>query len=368
MKIGARIIKTGLVITISLAICKAINLGPAIFAAITAMVNLQPSIYQSYKNAKEQIGVTGLGIFVGTALLLTLGNSPVVVGLASMIIIILALQLKWKSVVQVGIVTTIFVMDGPGVDLSQHIVDRVMLIGIGLSVALTVNLTLAPPNQRKKVLAEIEKFHYQVMELFNREVENYIKTRPITSEELERQLELVRESVRLEKSIKIWEISAYGKGAEEEVYLTKKLFDLNVHVLDKIALFQDVVPNRNERRSERGNQPYSSQFQEIVNGLNSARNTIDKNGRLLVDAIIRDREVKALYPTDEFGSDLDDKLEMWHSSHLGDNYYLHALMEVSILIYEMRWIDQKQRKLFLKQKEGLRSQVDQEVSTIKCRN
>ena len=64
---GARIIKTGIAVTITMFILKALNLEPAIFGAISAVINLQPSIFLTFKTAKDQILVHVLG--VGTALI-----------------------------------------------------------------------------------------------------------------------------------------------------------------------------------------------------------------------------------------------------------------------------------------------------------
>ena len=44
MKIGARVIKTCIAVTITMFICQALKLEPAVFGAVSAVVNMQPSI------------------------------------------------------------------------------------------------------------------------------------------------------------------------------------------------------------------------------------------------------------------------------------------------------------------------------------
>ena len=55
MKIGARILKTGIAVTITMYLCKMLNLEPAFFGAVSAVVNMQPSIFLTVKTAKDQI-------------------------------------------------------------------------------------------------------------------------------------------------------------------------------------------------------------------------------------------------------------------------------------------------------------------------
>ncbi|MEJ9315158.1 aromatic acid exporter family protein, partial [Priestia megaterium] len=55
MKLGARILKTGIAITLSLLLGEFLSLPSPIFAAIAAVFAIQPSIYRSYLTILEQI-------------------------------------------------------------------------------------------------------------------------------------------------------------------------------------------------------------------------------------------------------------------------------------------------------------------------
>ena len=69
MKIGARIVKTGIAVSITMYLCKFFQLEPAFFGAVSAVVNMQPSLFLTVKTAKDQVVVhliaVGLGLLFG---------------------------------------------------------------------------------------------------------------------------------------------------------------------------------------------------------------------------------------------------------------------------------------------------------------
>ncbi len=71
MNIGARTLKTGLAVAISVYICILLKIDPPLFAATSAVVCLQRSIGKSLKNAFEQVIVNIMAIAVGIILGLT---------------------------------------------------------------------------------------------------------------------------------------------------------------------------------------------------------------------------------------------------------------------------------------------------------
>ncbi|MFS8580885.1 MAG: aromatic acid exporter family protein, partial [Novibacillus thermophilus] len=51
MKIGARILKTGVAVGLALYISRFLGLEPIIFAGIAATVTVQPALYRSWQNS-----------------------------------------------------------------------------------------------------------------------------------------------------------------------------------------------------------------------------------------------------------------------------------------------------------------------------
>ncbi|HBP63806.1 MAG TPA: hypothetical protein DD730_05950, partial [Desulfosporosinus sp.] len=81
MFIGARTIKTGLAVTTTFLLCKLFRIEPAVFAAITAVVNMQNSVSKSLNNAWQQIGVHLLAATLSLIIGLLLGANPISIGL-----------------------------------------------------------------------------------------------------------------------------------------------------------------------------------------------------------------------------------------------------------------------------------------------
>lgn len=349
MRIGGRTLKTGLAITLSLSICHYFDIGPAIFAAITAMINLQPSIYQSYKNAIEQVGVTAIGIIIGLALALSLGNAPIVVGVASVLVITIALKLNWQGVIQIGIVTTIFILDSPTADFFGHSISRISLIGVGLLVALAINILLAPPSYIDMLKAKLQKFHISATTFFKEEIINFVELKEVNPARTAELDKLLAEGVEIKRALTVLnqEIAHGNQELKQKAELLEELYQLDSHLLNKVDLLQDVLPKRLDRRAERGNPPYTPLFREIVELISQANNNLSSNARLLELAIIKEEEVESLisFTQDE---ELDKILDTWHEEHMGDIYYLHALMEVSMVVYEIRWVHSQQERIFAK--------------------
>lgn len=106
MRIGARIVKTGIAVTITLFVCRALGLKPALFGAIKAVVNMQPTVYLTLTAVRNQVLVLALGIAVGLACVV--GANPLTAGAATIAIIALARRLELESGLLMGIVAALF--------------------------------------------------------------------------------------------------------------------------------------------------------------------------------------------------------------------------------------------------------------------
>ena len=71
MKLGARILKTGIAIVLALLIAQLIGLPSPVFAGIAAIFAVQPTIYRSYLSIIEQIQGNTIGAIIATDLCIT---------------------------------------------------------------------------------------------------------------------------------------------------------------------------------------------------------------------------------------------------------------------------------------------------------
>lgn len=151
MKLGARILKTGIAIILSLYIAQIIELPSPIFAGIAAIFAVQPTIYRSYLSIIEQIQGNAIGALIAVIFVLLFGNHVFIIGLAAIIVITIHLQLKIESAVGLSLVTLVAIMVTPGDTFVEFAVIRFLTVMLGVFSAFVVNLVFIPPKYEHKL-------------------------------------------------------------------------------------------------------------------------------------------------------------------------------------------------------------------------
>lgn len=155
MKLGARIFKTGLSITLSLYVAMFFNLEPPMFAAVAATFAIQPSIQKSFQTILEQIQANIISAIIAVIFVLTFGHHPVVVGVAVIVVIALNLKLKMESIIPLAVVTVIIIMESPTGDFITFATTRFSLILTGVFSAFIINLLFIPPKHETQLYHKI---------------------------------------------------------------------------------------------------------------------------------------------------------------------------------------------------------------------
>src|SRR5690606_32724835 len=107
MKFGARILKTGIAVTLALYITMLLGLEPVAFAAVAAVFAVQPSVYRSYQTILEQFQANVIGAVVAIIFTLAFGNEPFVIGLGAILLIAISIKLNMEKTIPLAIVTLI---------------------------------------------------------------------------------------------------------------------------------------------------------------------------------------------------------------------------------------------------------------------
>ncbi|WP_019413449.1 aromatic acid exporter family protein [Paenisporosarcina sp. TG20] len=157
MKLGARIVKTGVAIVFALFMADLLNLPSPIFAAIAAIFAIQPSIYRSYLSIIEQIQSNLIGAGIAVIFALIFGHHYVAVGLAAVITIAIMLKLKLEKSISLALVTTIAIMEVQSDDFLTFALIRFTTIVVGVLAAFLVNLVFMPPKYETKLFQSIQK-------------------------------------------------------------------------------------------------------------------------------------------------------------------------------------------------------------------
>jgi uncharacterized membrane protein YgaE (UPF0421/DUF939 family) len=155
MKLGARILKTGIAIVLSLYLAQLLHSPSPVLAGIAAIFAIQPTIYRSYLTIIEQVQGNLIGAFLAVIFVLLLGNHYIVIGLAAIIVIIINLKLKLENTIALSLVTLISIMETPGSDFIPFAGIRFSTIIIGVFSAFVVNLVFLPPKYENKLYIRI---------------------------------------------------------------------------------------------------------------------------------------------------------------------------------------------------------------------
>ena len=131
MKLGARIFKTGLAVVLALMLGELLNVPSPVFAAISAVFAIQPSIYRSFLTVIEQIQGNVIGAVIAILFVILFGNHFLIVGLAAIILIMINLRLKIDTIT-LSVVTLIIIMETPQEEFITFALLRFATILLGI--------------------------------------------------------------------------------------------------------------------------------------------------------------------------------------------------------------------------------------------
>jgi uncharacterized membrane protein YgaE (UPF0421/DUF939 family) len=151
MKLGARILKTGIAIVLALLIAQLIGLPSPVFAGIAAIFAVQPTIYRSYLSIIEQIQGNTIGAVIATIFVLLFGNNVFIIGLAAILVLALHLKFKLENAIGLSLVTLVAIMETPGDTFIEFAIIRFLTVMLGVLAAFIVNLVFIPPKYEQKL-------------------------------------------------------------------------------------------------------------------------------------------------------------------------------------------------------------------------
>lgn len=166
MTLGARVLKTGLSIALSLYVCYWLGYTPGVFAAVAAVFTVQPTVYRTWRQVLDQVQTNTLGAAVALGANTLFGDSPISIGIVAVIVIMVSLRLKMENTISLTLVTVLAIMEAPGDDW-EFALNRFIIIMIGMSSAFLVNLLILPPKQGK-AFAEGVRQSFQHLSLLHR--------------------------------------------------------------------------------------------------------------------------------------------------------------------------------------------------------
>lgn len=162
MKIGARVLKTGLAITLSIYISMLlIPENSAALAAIAAVTTTAPSVKKSFEMFNQRILANVIGGVVAVGVQMTLGSTPISAGIGSILLITVLNTLKLADVLVLAVITLVAIMSSYSNEpIYLSAIYRVLETFIGVAVSFLINMLIHPPKYELR-------FNQAVMDMSN---------------------------------------------------------------------------------------------------------------------------------------------------------------------------------------------------------
>ncbi|QHW36776.1 aromatic acid exporter family protein [Staphylococcus ursi] len=227
MKLGARILKTGIAIILAVSIASLLphSAGMVTVAGIAAVVAMQPSVYRTFKTIVDQFQGNVIGALLAVAMVTIFGNNIIIMGATVILLIALLFKMKIAHVATLATVTALVIMGQHDGSFYISAFYRFSLVMIGVISSFIVNLTFLPPKFETKIYYNSLNISTDIFKWFNLVLNdatefNYVK----------QDLENLRQRI-----VKLEQLLEFYK--EERVYTKKQVFAQT----RKKILFKEIV-------------------------------------------------------------------------------------------------------------------------------
>lgn len=202
MKIGARTIKTGLAVTLTILLVNILEIRidnvdniVAAMAAITAIIGMQPSIKGSLETFKNRVIATLIGSLVALALALTIGFNAFYLGLGSIVIILICLKLEQNESISFALITLVAI----GVynnDFSiMLVIYRVSGLLIGLTVSTGLNILFLPPDYTEDLKHKINDLQIKFEHLYEKIINDLLREEKVETQIIKDERQIIRDEL-----------------------------------------------------------------------------------------------------------------------------------------------------------------------------
>ena len=202
MKIGARTIKTGLAVALTVFLVNiletridVVEYNIAGMAAITAIIAMQPSIKDSLETFKNRIIATFIGTLITFILALTLGLNAFYLGLGSIAIILICLKLELNESIRFALITLVAVGTYNNDFNIMQVAYRVSGMLIGLTVSTGLNITFMPPDYTEDLKTKINDLRIKFENLYEDAINDIIREEKVEKEIIKNNRQIIRDEL-----------------------------------------------------------------------------------------------------------------------------------------------------------------------------
>lgn len=158
---GGRLVKTGLAVFLTALICQLLN-WPAVFAVITAIVTIEPTVADSIKKGLIRFPASVIGSGYAVLFIALFGDSPITYTLAAVLTIATCFKLNLHAGMLVATLTAVTMVEVVQSDYLMAFLIRLGTTTTGLLVSTGVNMFVLPPDYTKEIVGNIQRISKQL--------------------------------------------------------------------------------------------------------------------------------------------------------------------------------------------------------------
>ena len=158
---GNRIVKTTVAVFLTAFLCHLIG-WPPVFAVITAIVTLEPTVSDSIKKGIIRFPASAIGSFYAVLFIALFGNSPITYTVAASLTIITCYRLKLHAGLLVATITAVAMIE---VVYDNYLLAFFIRLGtttIGIVVSTLVNMFILPPDYMKEINRNLKTIYQSI--------------------------------------------------------------------------------------------------------------------------------------------------------------------------------------------------------------
>lgn len=350
---GARTLKTGIAVTVSMLICELLNIPSPVLAGAATISNMQPGTGESIKNAKNQALAHIIAIITAIMFGVFFGPSPLVIGIVTIVVITLCINLKIETSIRVAIIAAIFILYSPGNDYLQSALQRTVTIFVGIFVAFLINITILPPENEKRLKKELVDLHKSTTDLFEESLNNYLLIQNTNELTFLENTKIIEEKIELADEV----LDTFKSELEIESKLKKEKenFYENYINYQKILLKNIIdIYSLSEKRRERVFNKKVGIPEEYFSEINSFIIQLFYDFQKWNDQVIKIvKEEPVEFPEiKDYWDVFNEKIIKQYDAIVDKEKFIPTIIEVSILVYKLRWSKEEAKKIVINKNQA----------------
>lgn len=166
MKFGWRIIKTGIAVCLCVFIAHLLHLEYPFYSAIAAVIALQATIADSFKQGVNRLKGTLVGAVFGYLFALVAINNPLWIGLGVVVTFVVLNYMRWTEAMNIASIVFIAITLNIEGDPLNYAFNRLEDTALGILVAFLVNWLVFPPKYKDEVENAFDESRDQVIKIY----------------------------------------------------------------------------------------------------------------------------------------------------------------------------------------------------------